>query len=236
MSVRLGKISFFTIILFLIFIYNGNDWLRQLENNLPSKIVIDGKKSLTIQNAKRLPTQGKNYQTYSRFLSAIGRTHVHERVRDAIIKSYKILETTQPNIIYVYGETGWKNGGNFWPHKTHKNGLYVDFMVPVKKENNPATMWLWALNGWGYYVRFNENGVHDQYLIDFEAIIEHLKALQETCKLFYLKIKIVIFDPALLRLLRKTDLHQKLNSIPFASQKAWFPHDSHYHVEFEIIK
>ena len=52
MSVRLGKISFFTIILFLIFIYNGNDWLRQLENNLPSKIVIDGKKSLTIQNAK----------------------------------------------------------------------------------------------------------------------------------------------------------------------------------------
>ena len=179
-----------------------------------------------------------NFQTYSRFLSAIGRTHVHEKVRDVILHSYKILEKTQQNVTFTYGETGWANGGNFWPHRTHRNGLCVDFMVPVLEitpPNNPSVMFLWLFNGWGYNIRFDSLGRNSSYSINFKAIIEHLYSLQIACQLYSLRIKQVIFDLDLLKLLKESDKHNKLKAIPFANFKAWFPHDSHYHVEFEII-
>jgi penicillin-insensitive murein DD-endopeptidase len=211
-----------------------------IENqSIPSEIVVNDQNHLIVKNAKRLPSKGRNYCTYSRFLSAIGRTHVHEKVRDAMLKSCKILEKRQPNVTFVYGETGWKNGGNFWPHRTHRNGLCVDFIVPVREVANqkkPTTMFLWVLNAWGYNTRFDEVGCNASYSIDFYAIIEHLCALQESCQLFSLRIKQVIFDQPLLTLLKKEDVHQKLKTIPFADFKAWVPHDSHYHIEFEIIK
>ncbi len=239
MSARLGKkyiwiIRCLTILAYLS--YKGNDWLVLFENQtIPSKIIINKNNQPTVHNAKRLPTNGANFQTYSRFLSAIGRTHVHEKVRDAMVKAYASLEKRTPDVIYIYGETGWKNGGNFWPHRTHRNGMCVDFMVPVKKANTPTTVFLWPGNAWGYYLRFDDNGKHNAYSIDFESMIEHLNALQEACKLFSLKIKVVIVDLPLLVLLKKSDVHQKLKEISFAAFKAWFPHDSHYHVEFEEI-
>jgi penicillin-insensitive murein endopeptidase len=232
MNVHSGKIRWLVCCLVVVMYlsYNGNDWLIIVENqSIHSKIVVNEKNQPTVQNAKRLPTNGINFQTYSRFLSTIGRTHVHEKVRNAVVKAYNLLEKHAPGVMYVYGETGWKNGGNFWPHRTHRNGLCVDFMVPVKS----TTMFLWPGNAWGYHIRFDEKGIYKQYSIDLEAIVEHLSALQEACKLSSLKIKTVILDLPLVALLKKTDIHQKLKEIPFAAYKAWFPHDSHYHVEFE---
>ncbi len=243
MNARLGKIHwilkelFFVLLWLLVCLpYEGNDWLIMFENQtIQSKIVINEKNQPTVQNAKRIPSEGANFKTYSGFLSAIGRTHVHKKVRNAMVKAYASLEKFAPDVMYIYGETGWKNGGNFWPHRTHRNGMCVDFMVPVKEANTPTTLFLWPGNAWGYYVRFDEHGKYNGYSIDFEAIVEHLSALQDACKLFSLKIKVVIFDSPLLALLKKSDIHQKLKEIPFAAYKAWFPHDSHYHVEFEEI-
>ena len=238
MNAHLGKIRWVLQWSFALIClsYEGNDWLVLFENQtIPSKIIINKNNQPTVQNAKRLASKGANFQTYSRFLSAIGRTHVHEKVRDAMVEAYASLEKRTPDVIYVYGETGWKNGGNFWPHRTHRNGMCVDFMVPVKKANIPTTLFLWPGNAWGYNVRFDEHGKHNAYSIDFEAMVEHLDALQNACKLFSLKIKVVIVDLPLLALLKKSDTHQKLKGIPFAAFKAWFPHDSHYHVEFEEL-
>ena len=238
MSARLGKVIGIATFLFYLS-YQGNDWMILIENkSTKSQIVYNLKNHLVVNNAKRLPSQGTNYQTYSRFLSTLGRTHVHEKVRDSILQSYKTLEQRQPNVTFVYAETGWKNGGNFWPHRTHRNGLCVDFIVPISDSTSstPTTMFLWAANAWGYNTRFNEYGCNNYYIINFKAIVEHLCALQEACQFFSLKIKQVIFDHHLLKLLKKADQHQKLKTIPFANFKAWVPHDSHYHVEFEILE
>ena len=43
-----------------------------------------------------------------------------------------------PDTVYKYTETGFENGGKFRPHKTHQNGLSVDFMTPVKNKNNES--------------------------------------------------------------------------------------------------
>lgn len=36
-----------------------------------------------------------------------------------------------PDQVFLHAETGRKAGGQFKPHKTHRNGLSADFMVPV---------------------------------------------------------------------------------------------------------
>ena len=45
------------------------------------------------------------------------------------------LERTQPGVKFVYGETGWPDGGPMPPHRTHRNGMSVDFMVPVRDKD-----------------------------------------------------------------------------------------------------
>jgi len=82
----------------------------------------------SISNAVKLPGSGINYTGYSSAARIAGRTYVHSEVNKIIVESYKSLETTEPDKVYKYAETGLKTGGKFKPHKTHQNGLSVDFM------------------------------------------------------------------------------------------------------------
>ncbi len=84
-----------------------------------------------LENGWQLPSSGANYEAYSLIGVAAGRNYVHSSVYHAVEDAYRLLESTQPNKHFVYGETGWANGGTFKPHKTHQNGLSVDFFVPV---------------------------------------------------------------------------------------------------------
>jgi len=38
-----------------------------------------------------------------------------------MLAAYKDLAKDQPNKVYKYAETGLKEGGQFKPHKTHRN-------------------------------------------------------------------------------------------------------------------
>ena len=79
----------------------------------------------------QLPKSGSNYEGYSSLARLLGRTYVHSTVMKIMLNTYKNLETEQPGNQFKYAETGFKKGGKFKPHKTHQNGLSVDFMVPV---------------------------------------------------------------------------------------------------------
>lgn len=89
-----------------------------------------------LEAAVKLPIQGQNFSAYSLLAVNLGRTYVHSKVRDVIVKAYQQLATTQSNTQFVYGETGFEKGGKFAPHKTHQNGLSVDFMVPVRDQQH----------------------------------------------------------------------------------------------------
>jgi len=184
----------------------------------------------------RLPSSGPNFETYSCALSTIGRTHVHEKLKPVLLDSYKRLETSEPQVRWIFAETGWKNGGPFWPHRTHQDGLSVDFIVPVvdRDSGKPTTLSLWPHNLWGYRLRFSDDGIYDSVQINFGAIISHLKALNDACAQKGLRIKRLIFDPPLLAKLRKHKRFAEIHNIPFMDGRAWVPHDSHYHVDFAI--
>ena len=51
-----------------------------------------------------------------RFL--LGRTFVHEAVRNTMRDAYAGLSKSRPELRFVYAETGWPWGGRFAPHKT----------------------------------------------------------------------------------------------------------------------
>ena len=92
----------------------------------------------SLRNGVELPSEGENFVGYSTIARLAGRTYVHSTVKTVLLKSYKNLEVTMQNTVYKYAETGFEDGGKFRPHKTHQNGLSVDFMTPVLNDNNES--------------------------------------------------------------------------------------------------
>ena len=229
---------FYTLFIFLflwVTVYFGNDLLRTFESNKPSRS-IGSTSNGQLENGKRLPSSGENYVTYSRLGSFIGRTALHNKVRDTVLDAYARVEKVNPEVVYVFGETGWPSGGRFRPHKTHRNGLSVDFMVPVVTRNNESTILPTnLLNKFGYGIEFDSNGLTANYKIDFESIAKHLYQLHLAAAENGTRIERVIFDPKLQPDLLATETGGKLRSlISFSTNPSWVRHDEHYHVDFAI--
>jgi len=184
----------------------------------------------------QLPSEGKNYVGYSIMARLAGRTYVHSGVRDIIVSAYKDLETEQPDKVYKYAETGFKEGGEFKPHKTHRNGLSVDFMTPVKdKSGSSDHLPTNLLNKLGYDIEFDADDHYDDLYIDYDALAAHVVALHKQAKENGYDLWRVIFDPKLQPNLYKTKYGQYLKDhIQFSNKRSWVRHDEHYHVDFSI--
>ena len=183
-----------------------------------------------------LPSSGPNFSSYSTAAELVGRTYVHSTVRDIVVDSYKALEAAAPAKVFVYGETGWKSGGRIRPHRTHQNGLSVDFMVPVvNKARRSVPLPTHPLNRFGYDIEFDASGQYGELEIDFPAMAEHLYQLHLVARARGSGIALVIFDEAYLPRLFATARgpHLKQN-LKFMKGKPWVRHDEHYHVDFAV--
>lgn len=184
----------------------------------------------------KLPHNGKNFVSYSRLADLLGRTYVHSKVKEIVLDSYKRLETLAPKKVFKYAECGFEQGGTFKPHKTHKNGLSVDFVVPVvDRQGNSIHLPTNPLNRFGYDIEFNTKGKYKGYQIDFEALALHLVTLDKSTKALGYQLWRVIFDPKLQPYLFRTQYGKYLKKhIRFSKRRSWVRHDEHYHVDFKI--
>jgi len=189
-----------------------------------------------LENGVKLPARGKNFVPYSSVGVIAGRTYVHSKVSDVIVKTYEILHKTLPDKIYMYGETGFKDGGEFKPHKTHQNGLSVDFMVPIlNKAGKSVPLPTSIFNKFGYSLEFDKKGKYKDYTIDFEAMADHLMTLHKECRKAGIGIWRVIFDPELQPYLFKARYGNYLKkNLSFSKKRSWVRHDEHYHVDFKV--
>lgn len=189
-----------------------------------------------LENGVQLPAEGRNFVSYGALPDMAGRTYVHSKVRDIVVDAYRVLEKSQPDKVYKYAETGLETGGRFKPHKTHRNGLSVDFMVPVtNKEGKSVQLPTNPLNRYGYDIEFDGKGHYEQYTIDYEALGAHLVALHKSAMQHGAGIWRVIFDPQLAPNLYSTSSGPYLRQhIPIQKANSWVRHDEHYHVDFQI--
>jgi penicillin-insensitive murein endopeptidase len=189
-----------------------------------------------LEGGVKLPQSGPNFEAYSSIGWIAGRTYVHSRVADIVLAAYGRLAAHEANLRFVYGETGWESGGRFRPHRSHQNGLSVDFFVPVRDGNGkPTTLPIGLANKLGYGIEFDSKGRFEQYTIDFEAIGEHLYQLDVSARARGVGIAMVIFDSQYLPMLFATSRGAYLSqNIPFMKGKPWVRHDEHYHVDFSI--
>lgn len=190
----------------------------------------------SLSGGVQLPSEGSNYVGYSSIARLAGRTYVHSKVRDIVVSAYEQLETEQPDKVYKYAETGLVEGGEFKPHKTHRNGLSVDFMTPVVDDHGKSVhLPTNPLNKFGYNIEFDDSDHFDGMHIDYEALAAHIVALDQQAKAHGYGLWRVIFDPALQPNLFKTKYGQYLkDNIEFSKKRSWVRHDEHYHVDFDV--
>jgi len=189
-----------------------------------------------LERGVALPSHGPNFSSYSRTAALAGRTYVHSRVRDVVVAAYQALETAAPEKVFVYGETGWKAGGRFRPHRTHQNGLSVDFMVPVlDKAGRSGPLPTSFFNRLGYDIEFDPAGDYEGLSIDFAALGEHLYQLDLAARERGAGLALVIFDVQYLPFLFATPRGEYLKAnVKFLRRKPWVRHDEHYHVDFAV--
>jgi penicillin-insensitive murein endopeptidase len=204
------------------------------ENNEPSRSIGTVKDGRLI-NGKRLPTSGVNFKAYGYLPVAFGRNSLNDRVRLVVLDAYAMLATSHPDICFIYGECSWSSGGRMRPHATHRNGLSIDFMVPVRKHGKTAVVSTGILNKYGYSLEFDEKGycASQDCHLDAEAMTDHLLALYQAAQKHNLGISRVIFAPELQPLLLQTELGPDVrNIVTFSKERPWVRHDEHYHVDF----
>lgn len=188
-----------------------------------------------IEDSVKLPVGGPNFAAYSTLGAAAGRTHVHSRVAEIVAAAYSNLQSERASTVYVYGETGWPSGGRFRPHRTHQNGLSVDFFVPVLKDGKSVPIPTHAANRFGYDIEFDGDARFGRYRMDFPALAEHLYQLHATAKSHGAGISLVIFDTTFLPDLFATPRGGYLRrNLRFMKGEPWVRHDEHYHVDFAI--
>ncbi len=178
-----------------------------------------------IEDAVKLPLEGTNFRAYSPLAAGLGRTHVHEQVAAVLVRSFATLQREQPNLQFVYGETGKKHGGPMPPHRTHQNGLSVDLFVPVRDAAGrsvplptPVTL------RFGYDIEFDAQGRWQDYRIDFDAFALWLRALRAAG--LELKAPIALGGPSVSRVVEQSavrespqELHPCTRPTFFASPK-----------------
>jgi penicillin-insensitive murein endopeptidase len=189
-----------------------------------------------LENGWQLPNSGKNYSIYSPVGVVSRRNYVHSKVYKLIIDAYAIMEQKSPSKVFVYGESGFREGGKFWPHKTHQTGLSVDFFVPVLDETGRSVPLPTSIaNKFGYSIEFVDEGEYNGLHIDYPAMARHLWALKAAADKHGVKIWRVIFDNQLQKQLFKTTEAAGLReAVEFSTKKPWVRHDEHYHVDFIV--
>lgn len=189
-----------------------------------------------LEGGVALPASGPNFSSYSRLATGLGRTHVHSRVARVVVEAFAQLQRERPQTVYVIGESGWPRGGRFRPHRTHQNGLSVDFMVPVLDANGRSVpLPTPATKRFGYDLEFDAQARLGELRIDFPALAALLGALRQAAQTQGVGIAKLIFDTAYLPRLFATEQGAALRQqLPFMMGKPWVRHDEHFHIDFDI--
>lgn len=196
----------------------------------------------SLEHGTLIPFSGTNYTYFDSSSYISGRAFTNDKVAKSVIQSYHQLKEDGDSRKYQVMEFSNEHGGKMFPHRTHQNGLSVDLMMPLQKNNKPY----YGLDSKGlthYLLDFNTEGEYTEDTstsIDFDAAAKHLLALEKQARKNGLRITKVIFNTDLKdelyaspngKLLTKSGIYITRNLTPLINGI----HDDHYHVDFGFI-
>ncbi|MEM8528509.1 MAG: hypothetical protein AAGG68_27980 [Bacteroidota bacterium] len=197
-----------------------------------------------LENPYLMPYSGKNFRYFSPLSYYIlDDAYLHSKVNATLLAAYKECEETCEGMKFRVMECANKAGGKMLLHRTHQNGLSVDFMVP-KKRGQQQSRWLDWIGLWHYLLEFTDDGkskIDQKIEIDFETMGRHILALDRAARNNGLKINKVILKIELKDDFYATESGKKLKQkgIYFARSLSDIVnrvHDDHYHIDFEIVQ
>lgn len=196
----------------------------------------------SLVNGCLMPFSGKNFTYFDTTSYLSGRAFSSDVVVQAVVDGYRALETKAPLRHFYVMECSNKNGGKLFPHRTHQNGLSVDFMMPKLKNCAPYTA-LDKIGAEHYWLIFDDNGLYDKdpsISIDFNLVAQHILLLQKAAQNNKLRIKKVIIKVEFKDELFATHYGKQLKQSGIYIVKALSPminalHDEHFHIDFEPV-
>ncbi len=212
------------------------------EDNLLKSIVSGSVSDGSLTNGKMMPYSGSNFTYFDDDSYLANRAFTSQEVKLSILDTYKKMEALAPHRQFYLMELSNEKGGKIYPHRTHQNGLSVDFMMPMLKNNQPY----YGLDTLGknhYLLSFNEKGEYSEdkeVKVDFDLIALHILELNKSAKEQDLRISKVIIKIEYKDYLFKTPNGKKLKASGIYIVKGLTPlinhlHDDHYHIDFEEI-
>ena len=100
-----------------------------LNNSISTGLPGEG----TMENGKLFPFEGPIFKYFSEWSYLNGRAFVNDKLKDVVLESYDSLLALYPDQIWGIMECSLQSGGVISGHRTHQNGLSIDFMTPLKK-------------------------------------------------------------------------------------------------------
>lgn len=217
-------------------IYDSNS--DSLKNSISKGVPGNG----SLVNGKTFPYTGNNFHYFSKESYVKERAFLNHRVKALVLESYQDLQEQSPEQKFGIMECSKKNGGKISGHRTHQNGLSIDFMSQ-KNRNNQSYYGLDHIGAKHYLLAFNNQGelISDTSVkIDFEMMGQHILALHKKAKKHHLKVKKVILKKEL-----KDDLYKNSSGTEIKKKEIYITmnlpskineaHDDHYHIDFEVI-
>ncbi len=207
-----------------------------------------------------VPPWGPGFRTSSRLVAAMGRQYVRREVAETLRAALPLV--AGDDRVFVVADTGYKSGGLFLPHATHREGRSVDIHIPVVDDEGRATTlsssW-WNL--WGYCWHLDEGGrvagllweakpvvlplfgktrlcpsvaIDSDDHVDFDAVARLVAALDVEARARGGRVKTVIVAPEFVPLILASPAGQELGALSsvFTRQPVWVRHDDHLHVDF----
>ena len=199
----------------------------------------------SLKYTRSLPPLGEGYRSYSWFANALGRQHAHHLVMDTLLEGFgELHEAGHPT--FEVSEIGWPRGGRFLPHRSHRTGMSVDIMTPMKYaetersarlRTNPVNLfgYLWhiddashRLTGLAWDTRepckCRVLPLPSRKEVDFDAMRALIIEMEAQARSRGGRITKVYIDPSFERSLRGVGVVLKT--------KPWIQHDDHIHLEF----
>lgn len=197
-----------------------------------------------LKNGYILPYSGDNFSYFSPLSYYImNNGYTHSTLYKTVLDAYKTCVKTCPNVHFKIMESCDKHGGKLLAHRTHQNGLGIDFMIPKVNKNGKQSKWLDWLGMWHYLLAFDDQGknkIIKGIHLDFESMGKHIIALDDAAKANGLRIRKIILKTEL-----KDELYASSSGAEIRRRDIYIVrrlshivnvvHDDHYHIDFEMI-